>query len=103
MRMAGDPDFMFLGNRNDALQKISDPLPKCVFADQSGFRKRRLLPRFVVYERTVLRAASARRRFGAHHAQNTQVVLERRHSSLGRIPDHLAYAIDLAVTLRALA
>src|ERR1039457_5303772 len=101
--VASHPDFVFLGDRDDPLQEIRDALPGGFRADQPGFGERRVLRRFLVDERAVMRAAAAARGLRPHHAQDGQIVFQRGDAGARGIANHLADCFDFAVALGAFA
>src|SRR5207237_6486958 len=71
VRMAGDPDLVLLGDRDDAVEEIGDARPDLVGGDAARFGG--LVPfRLLVVERAVARSAPPRRALGADDAEHRQ-------------------------------
>ena len=103
MRMTGELHFVFFSNRDNPLQKVTDPFPISICINRASLRQRRLLFGFVVDERTVHGAASASSRLGADNSQDAQVVFQSREAGAGRVANHLADIVDLPISLGTLA
>ena len=101
LRMAGEAHLVLLGDRDDALEEVVDPIPVEVGGDGARFRERGLLAGLGVGERAVLRAPAPLRGLGPNDAQERQVVLERGDARLRRVADHPADVVDGALALRA--
>ena len=93
VRVAAEADFVFGGNWNDALEKISDALPHGVGVDAAGFGQR-LLRGVGVDEGAILRAAAARHVAGADDAEIVEVVLHGGDAGLGGMADGVADRIE---------
>src|SRR5258708_30567170 len=57
--MARHPNFVFLRHGDNALQEISDALPRLILTDRASFGERRILLGTCVNERAALIAAAA--------------------------------------------
>src|SRR5215831_1088836 len=69
LRMEGQLHLVFFGYRNNSLKEVGDTLPVFVRVDRSGLGQRRILLRFVVDERAVLRPSAPFGGLSARYAE----------------------------------
>src|SRR5262249_31341862 len=82
MRVAAQPYLALLRHRDDALEKIRDPLPHGLFANRPAFRRRPILPGPVIDEGAVAGISAPGCALGPHDTQDREVVLGRRDADL---------------------
>src|SRR5207247_10590209 len=68
VRMAGHTDFVFLRDRNDALQEVRNTLPVLLCTNRPGLGQCRILLRLFVCKRAVSGYSPARFRFCPHYS-----------------------------------
>jgi hypothetical protein len=102
LRVAGHANLVLVGDRDDAVEEVGDPLPEGVCINASGSGKRRGRMRFGELPYTVNLVPASGPRSITKHAENAHVVLDGRQASPRAITDKGLDALDVAVPLGAL-
>src|SRR5689334_21033323 len=102
LRMTREAHLVFLRDGDDAIEEVRDALPVHVRGHRPRGRRRGLLRRLIVDERAVSRAAASWLGAAANDAEQRHVVLECGNTRPGRVADHRADGVDLAIALGTL-
>src|SRR5206468_8486483 len=103
LRMAGQADFVLVGDGDQAFQEIGDALPINISRDAPSTSNGGPGRGVTKSPSTVSGSASARSPAGPQDTEEAHVVLDGRNLRFGAVADEVLETLDVAVALGALA
>src|SRR5262245_54953682 len=102
LRVAGEPDLVLLGDRNDTFEEVGDAFPVVVRLDPACARLRfALFPGIGESPGAVAGSTAAGSACGSWHSEQRGIVLHALHTDGGAVFDVFLEALNVAVALRA--